>query len=120
MMLPIMVGLQMAISVSQLEQGEQYFPDLGNVRRRWNAKEEELEAILTAMPNMPIDYVGPCPAEPKGFIRASVGCSFIEDKEGVSHVIRVYRSGQAWSACFVPKVQGGFPDLKCTDEVVVE
>jgi hypothetical protein len=105
MMLPIMVGLQMAISVSQLEQGEQYFPDLGNVRERWSDKEEELEAKLLAMPNMPINDAGPW---------------FIENAEDVSHVMRVYRSGQALSACFVPKVQGGFPDLKCTDEVVVE
>lgn len=113
MMLPILVGLQMAISVSQLEQGERSISDLGGVQMRWAARERELKEKLIQMPSMPSGPSATCPDAPAGFI-ASDGCSFIEDSPEQRYVARIYQSDLGWSACFVSK---DHPDHKCVDEV---
>jgi len=116
MMLPIMLGLEMALSVGRLEQGELYLSDLGSVQERWAVKEQELKEQLLIMPAMPVGNVPTCPAAPEGFVQSSMGCSFIEVNPARNFVARIYQSDMGWSACFVSKAPEN-PDLKCSDEV---
>ena len=113
MMMPIMIGLQMVISVSQLEEGERTFSDLGRVKERWSDKEKELQSLLVTMPAIPDDPDAQCPAAPQGFV-ADIRCSFIEVNDANPYVARIYRSDIGWAACFVSK---GRPNTKCSNEV---
>lgn len=118
-MLPIMIGLQMAISVSQLEQRDLYLSDLGHVKARWEAKEQELKEHLLKMPAMPADPDAICPPAPADFIQAEGGfpsCRYTQAKPvaGQVSVARIYWSTNGWSACFVSEKH---PDPKCADEV---
>ena len=119
MMLPIMIGLQMAISVSQLEQGDLSLSDLGYIKERWAAKEQELQEHLLKMPAMPADPDAICPPAPAGFDQAEGAfpvCRYTEVKSvaGQISVARIYWSNKGWSACFVSEEN---PDPKCADEV---
>lgn len=113
MLLPIMAGLQMAISVSQLEQSDFHLSDAGGVTKRWEDKEKELEEQLLNMPAMPPGLDATCPGPPDGF-KVSNDCTFMEENDERHYVVRIYQSDKGWSACFVSK---DHPNPRCQDEV---
>jgi len=120
MLLPILVGLQTAVSVAELEQGELAMQEGdGKVIRDFRERQVEMQQVkATLLENAESAFkeksIEPCPTGSlvNGFIRDADGCSFFSSESIDKYVSRVFNDGGRWSYCIVPDD----PSSKCPEE----
>lgn len=115
MMLPIMVGLQMAISVSELEQGELAMQDSdGKVYAEWTKRQDLKKKALEDVSG------GSCTSESQilgfkleDFSENACIYSSVDGLNGHPIVRLAKVSGELWKPCLVPSTQN---TVKCSEE----
>ena len=116
MLLPILVGLQTAVSVAELEQGELAMQaGDGKVIRDFRERQQVKTALLeNAESVFKEKSTNPCPTGSlvNGFRRNDDGCSFFSSEPMDKYVSRVFNDGGRWSYCIVRDD----PSSKCPEE----
>lgn len=123
MMLPILVGLQSAIFVAELEQGELAMQDSGGkVEDDWKKRQKEKKDFMISVLDLATDS---CPEglATRGFDKiSSEECTFSEvaPKSDVSkdYNVRLYFNNNSGKyACLLPRYKDLPADFKCPKEV---
>jgi len=104
MLLPILVGLQSAVNVAELEQGELAMQNLNkNIFTDWEqrqqTKKDFIEAQISNFPsNSPAS--GEC-VEIAGYVKAA-NCSYHStEKHLTDYLARIYNKNGTWKGCIV-------------------
>jgi hypothetical protein len=117
MMLPIMVGLQMAVSVAELEQGELAMQNLdGKVYADWSDRQGIKNAMLEREKKLFTPPASGCP-DISGFLRDSSGseCAYSSGVRSDEYaVVRFFKASNGqWSQCLIPAIGSS---ERCRDE----
>jgi len=118
MMLPIMVGLQMAISVAELEQGELEMQNTdGKVLTDWDKnqahKKQFIEREVSKFEKEVAQLGGGCPEVIPSFAKTDTCVYLSKPQNGEHAIVRFHKSGGEWLRCLNPA--DGEPE-KCPNE----
>ena len=120
MLLPILVGLQSAVYVAELEQGELAMQNsTSKILTEWEKsqdvkkgfRDDQLDIFKSSVPDLN------CPEDaPKGFSKPERNeCAYHSEDPplDVLYITRIYQKNGVWKACIVPEIES---ELKCPEE----
>lgn len=104
MLLPILVGLQTAVNVAELEQGELAMQNLNKKfftdwEQRQQTKKEFIKAQMKNLPSNPPES-GKC-VEIAGYVKAANCTYHSTEKHLTDYLARIYNKNGMWKGCIV-------------------